>query len=121
MSAVESRLRARIEALEIENERLKQAMHAHVEPFLSLKIRPASRVILSLLMKQETVHWEQIRAGLEAFYPTADRRSEITDHQHVRFLRMSLKRYDVTVHNIYGHGFYIEPEAKERLRSLAQG
>lgn len=121
MSALEDRLRARIEALEIENETLRQALQDQIYPFPALKIRPASRIILSMLLKHETAHWEQIRAGLEAFYPTADGRSEHTERQHIRFLRSALRPYDVKVHNSYGHGFYLMPEAKNRLRTLAQG
>jgi DNA-binding response OmpR family regulator len=121
MSAPESRLRARIEALEIENEALRQALLDDGFDFPGMKLRPVGRLLLSVLMKSQSVTPRRVNAILEAARPSEAGREPNADKQVVKNLRKSLAPYGVEITTRWGSGYCLLPEAKERLRSLAQG
>jgi len=103
------RLRDRVEQLE-------EALGINLELPNELGLTPLETKILGMLVKRDIINRDVMFAGLYSDRLENHQPDPKTIDVHICKLRKKLKSIGVRVYSRYGVGYYLDKEAKEKLR-----
>lgn len=115
---------ARLEAVEAENDLLR-ARIAQLEGLLgftivaplSFGLTPGEASVFGALMKRDLMTKETAMAAIYRDLGRDEAEIKIVD-VFVCKMRKKLKPFDIIVETVWGHGYRIAPQVKDRVRSL---
>jgi DNA-binding response OmpR family regulator len=115
---------ARLEAVENENEMLR-ARNEQLEEMLGIRtlapisfgLTPSESKVFGILMKRDLATKEMVMLTLYGDRPDDNVEIKIVD-VFVCKMRKKIKAHDVPIETVWGQGYRIAPEAKQRVRDM---
>lgn len=118
---------ARIDALEAENERLRgdidalrDAFGMAINPWVGLGLTPSEARLFGALVKRGQLSKQQIMTAMYSARAEDDPEIKIVD-VFVCKVRKKLTPYGIEITTVWGQGYAMPPESRERARQFIDG